>query len=66
MCSEGKPEHFHRTKLICVTLTTQDLPVVHIDENSEERTQEQINVRITGGQMNLFGDDTFYSRKKLV
>ena len=64
MCSEGKPEHCHRTKLISVTLTTEDLPVVHIDENSEEMTQEQIIDRITGGQMNLFGDETYYSRKK--
>ena len=64
MCSEGKPEHCHRTKLISTTLTDEDLPVVHIDENSEEMTQEAVIERITGGQMNLFGEDTFYSRKK--
>lgn len=64
MCSEGKPEHCHRCKLISVTLTHQDLPVVHIDENSEQMTQEQIIERITGGQMSLFGEETFHSRKK--
>ena len=64
MCSEGKPEHCHRTKLISATLTTQDLPVVHIDENSEHKTQEEIIERITGGQLNLFGEETFHSRKK--
>lgn len=64
MCAEGKPEHCHRAKLVSATLTDEDLPVVHIDENSEEMTQEQIIDRITGGQMNLFGEETFYSRKK--
>ena len=66
MCSEGKPEHCHRTKLIGATLTTEDLPVIHIDENSEHKTQEQIIERITGGQMSLFGEDTFHSRKNII
>ena len=64
MCAEGKPEHCHRTKLISATLTTQDLPVIHIDENSEQITQEQVIDRITGGQLNLFGEEMFHSRKK--
>lgn len=64
MCSEGKPEQCHRTKLIALTLTTQELPVVHIDENSELATQEDVIERITGGQMSLFGEETFHSRKK--
>ena len=64
MCAEEKPEHCHRTKLISATLITQDLPVVHIDENSEEITQEEVIDRITGGQMSLFGEETFHSRKK--
>ena len=50
MCSEGKPEHCHRCKLIAVTLTNEDVPVIHIDENSEQMTQEQIIDRITGGR----------------
>lgn len=66
MCSEGKPEHCHRCKLIGATLTTEDLPVVHIDENNEQMTQEQIIERITGGQMNLFGEELSHSRKKLI
>ena len=64
MCSEEKPEHCHRSKLIAVTLTAQVGPVVHIDENSEQITQEQVIERITGGQMNLFGEEMFHSRKK--
>ena len=64
MCSEGKPEQCHRCKLIAVTLTDEDLLVRHIDENSEEITQEEVIERITGGQMSLFGEETFHSRKK--
>ena len=64
MCSEGKPEECHRCKLIGTTLTTQDIPVVHIDENNEQVTQEQVIERLTGGQLSMFGEDTFQSRKK--
>ena len=64
MCSEGKPEECHRCKLIGATLTTQEIPVIHIDENGEKVTQKQIVERLTGGQLSMFGDETFHSRKK--
>ena len=64
MCSEGKPEECHRCKLIGATLTTQNIPVIHIDENNAQVTQEKIIERLTGGQLPLFGEDTFHSRKK--
>lgn len=64
MCSEGKPEECHRCKLIGTTLTTQNIPVIHIDENGEQMTQEQIVDRLTGGQLSMFGEETFHSRKK--
>lgn len=64
MCSEGKPEECHRCKLISATLTTQEIPVIHIDENDEQVTQEQVVERLTGGQLSMFGEDTFHSRKK--
>ena len=64
MCSEGKPEECHRCKLIGTTLTTQNIPVIHIDENGEQMAQEQIIDRLTGGQLSMFGEDTFHSRKK--
>lgn len=54
MCSEEKPEHCHRFKLVSMTLSSQDLPVVHIDENAEMKTQNQIIERITGGQLSMF------------
>ncbi|MCY4569534.1 MAG: DUF488 domain-containing protein [Candidatus Poribacteria bacterium] len=48
MCSEGKPEECHRCKLIGATLITQDIPVIHIDENGEQVTQEKVIERLTG------------------
>ena len=64
MCSEGKPEECHRCKLIGATLTTQDIPVIHIDENDEQVTQVKAIERLTGGQLSMFGEETFHSRKK--
>ena len=64
MCSEGKPEACHRCKLIGTTLTTQDIPIIHIDENGEQLTQEQVIDRLTGEQLSMFGEHIFHSRKK--
>ncbi len=64
MCSEGKPEQCHRSKLIGASLTAQDLPVIHIDENDEQQSQDDVIVRLTKGQIFLFGEHTFHSRKR--
>lgn len=64
MCSEGKPEMCHRAKLIGETLARTGLPVAHIDENGELRTQTEIIERITGGQLSLFDEPAFRSRKR--
>jgi len=66
MCSEGKPENCHRTKLIGLQLTKEGIEVSHIDENDEIISQEQVIRRLTGGQLSLFGDDnlSFTSRKR--
>lgn len=66
MCSEGKPENCHRSKLIGKTLAAQGIEVLHIDENDEIIDQKQVILRLTDGQLSLFGDDflTFTSRKK--
>ena len=64
MCSEGKPEACHRSKLIGETLTEAGIPVVHIDEADTPRTQEEIIFRLTAGQLSLFGSHDFTSRKR--
>ena len=64
MCSEGKPENCHRSKLIGETLQRRNIQITHIDENNELRSQMHIINRLTGGQMPLFGEDAFQSRKR--
>ncbi|MBP6015614.1 MAG: DUF488 domain-containing protein [Candidatus Promineofilum sp.] len=57
MCSEGKPENCHRSKLIGKTLAQRGVPVAHIDENDDLIGQADVLLRLTGGQPSLFGDD---------
>lgn len=64
MCSEGKPEMCHRSKLIGVSLTQSEIPVLHIDENDELQEQDTIIYRLTKGQLSLFGEEKFTSRKR--
>ena len=64
MCSEGKPEQCHRSKLIGETMERRNIQITHIDENNELQSQMHIIDRLTGGQMPLFGEDAFQSRKR--
>jgi uncharacterized protein (DUF488 family) len=64
MCSEGKPENCHRSKLLGATLADLNIPVAHIDENNQLKTQAEVITELTGGQLGLFGDPTFTSRKR--
>jgi uncharacterized protein (DUF488 family) len=64
MCSEGKPEQCHRSKLIGESLVALAIPVAHIDENDVLCSQEEVIQRLTGGQLSLFGDLEFTSRKR--
>lgn len=68
MCSEAKPENCHRSKLIGKSLKSSGYEVLHIDENGELINQEQVILRLTSGQLSLFGDDfmTFTSRKRYM
>jgi uncharacterized protein (DUF488 family) len=65
MCSEGKPEQCHRSKLIGKSLT-EKVTVTHIDENDQALTQELVMLRLHDGQPSLFGDQFFQykSRKR--
>lgn len=66
MCSEGKPETCHRSKLIGKVLAAEGVEVLHIDEQNDLRTQQEVILRLTGGQPSLFGDEffSFTSRKR--
>jgi uncharacterized protein (DUF488 family) len=65
LCSEGKPEMCHRSKLIGQTLVDEEIGVAHIDERDQLISQEDVLLRLTKGQLSLF-DDFFKhtSRKK--
>ena len=64
MCSEGRPEQCHRSKLIGEALTAAGIPVCHIDEDGGLLTQVEVIARLTKGQMDLFGPTSFTSRKR--
>ena len=64
MCSEGRPEDCHRSKLIGEALAAAGIPVRHIDEDGHVLTQRQVIDRLTKGQMDLFGAPSFTSRKR--
>jgi uncharacterized protein (DUF488 family) len=56
MCSELKPEECHRSKLVASVLAEQTIPVAHIDEEGNVKTQDEIVQIITGNQPSLFPD----------
>lgn len=56
MCSELKPEECHRSKLIGATLAEQHIPVAHIDEIGNVKTQDEVLDIITDNQPSLFPD----------
>ena len=64
MCSEGKPELCHRTKLIGQQLQQKGIEVIHIDENDGLVPHREVVLGLTGGQLGLFGDPDFTSRKR--
>lgn len=64
MCSEGRPEQCHRSKLIGEALADLGIPVLHIDEDGQLIPQTEVIDRLTKGQMDLFGQASFTSRKR--
>jgi uncharacterized protein (DUF488 family) len=64
MCSEGKPEMCHRSKLIGATLEARGISVLHIDEEDRLQTQADVVFELTDGQLSLFGEPEFTSRKR--
>jgi uncharacterized protein (DUF488 family) len=64
MCSEGKPQECHRTKLVAEELVANGVPVAHIDEKGEIRSHGEIMAMITDGQETLFGGHAAASRSR--
>ncbi len=63
MCSEGKPQDCHRTKLIGKFLWERGVSVKHITETNEVVDQPTAFSRIFSGQQTLF-DEPLRSRKQ--
>lgn len=66
MCSEGRPEQCHRSHLIGVTLEDEAIPVIHVDENGNGLSQEEVMLRGRNYQQTLPGLEAHRttSRKK--
>jgi uncharacterized protein (DUF488 family) len=64
LCSEGRPEQCHRSKMIGEALAAAAIPVRHIDEDGKLLSQAQVMDRLTGGQLDFFGGPALTSRKK--
>lgn len=64
MCSEGRPEQCHRSKMIGEALAAAGIPLRHIDEDGQLLTQTQVMDRLTGGQFDFFGGPALTSRKR--
>jgi len=64
MCSEGRPEQCHRSKMIGEALAAAGIPIRHIDEDGQVLTQTQVMDRLSGGQLDLFGGPALTSRKR--
>ncbi|MEX1019120.1 MAG: DUF488 domain-containing protein [Litorilinea sp.] len=64
MCSEGKPEQCHRSKLLAASLVERGVDISHIDETGALKSQEDVILALTGGQLYLFDEIPFTSRKR--
>jgi uncharacterized protein (DUF488 family) len=54
MCSEGRPEDCHRSKMIGVALEKQGIPLKHIDESGNLKSQYEVMTSVTKHQGDLF------------
>lgn len=56
-CSEEDPMRCHRSKMIGEDLAEAGFSVQHIKPPNSLESQESVILRLTGGQMSLFGED---------
>jgi uncharacterized protein (DUF488 family) len=62
LCSETRPEHCHRSKLIGVVLMNRGIEVVHLGANGERLTQAEVLRALESPQGDLFGP-SLHSRR---
>lgn len=66
MCSESKPSECHRSKLIGAFLDTQDIDIIHIDENGNIKDQVTVINEVNKGlfPVDLFGNPIGLTSRK--
>lgn len=55
LCSESRPEDCHRSKSIGPVLVSEGIEVLHLDEDGTLLSQQDVEMRRTGGQLTLEG-----------
>jgi uncharacterized protein (DUF488 family) len=65
-CSELRPEHCHRTKLIAEAMTEMGVPVEHIDADGSLTTHSVVMERLYDVQTSLLGGPSEATRSRRV
>jgi uncharacterized protein (DUF488 family) len=63
-CSELRPEHCHRTKLIAEAMSEMGVPVEHIDADGSLRSHSAVMERLHDAQMSLLGGSSEATRSR--
>lgn len=64
MCSEGRPEDCHRTKLVAAALVEAGTEVRHIDERGTLRSHDEVLDRLRGSQITLLEDPGLIAKSR--
>ena len=64
MCSEGRPEDCHRTKLVAVALVEVGVVVRHIDEGGTLRSHDEVLDRLRDPQTTLLEDPGLIAKSR--
>jgi uncharacterized protein (DUF488 family) len=64
MCSEGKPQDCHRSKLLGEMLRDRNIEIQHVDENGILLSQIEVISKIDNGQQALFEEISCLTSRK--
>jgi uncharacterized protein (DUF488 family) len=64
MCSEGRPEDCHRTKLVAVALAEAGVEIRHIDERGALRSHDEVLDRLRDAQTTLLDDPSLIAKSR--
>jgi uncharacterized protein (DUF488 family) len=63
-CSELRPEHCHRTKLIAEAMVAMGVPIAHIDADGTLASHRTVMQRLLDAQMSLLGGSSEATRSR--